>query len=63
MSIWSYPPTRRQAAAMVLMFAAGASLFGYGAYMSMKNVEPQQERTRARNEFVKERIRKLIGED
>ncbi|CAN1303041.1 hypothetical protein LINPERPRIM_LOCUS25699 [Linum perenne] len=48
---------------MVLMFAAGASLFGYGAYMSMKNVEPQQERTRARNEFVKERIRKLIGED
>ncbi|CAN0841102.1 hypothetical protein LINGRAHAP2_LOCUS3093 [Linum grandiflorum] len=48
---------------MVLMFTAGASLFSYGAYLSLKNVEPQQARTRARNDFVKERIRKLIREN
>ncbi|CAI0391445.1 unnamed protein product [Linum tenue] len=62
MAVWSYPPTRKQVVATVLLFAAGASLFGYGAYLSLANVEPQRARAKARSEFVRERLRKVIGD-
>jgi hypothetical protein len=43
-------------------FAAGVSLFVAGAYLSLANISPQQARVKARNDFVKDRIRKWLDD-
>ncbi|EFH61112.1 hypothetical protein ARALYDRAFT_897362 [Arabidopsis lyrata subsp. lyrata] len=58
----SYPPTRRQLTVSVGFFAAGVSLFVAGAYLSLANIAPQQARVKARNDFVKDRIRKWLDD-
>ncbi|KAJ8899119.1 hypothetical protein K2173_010530 [Erythroxylum novogranatense] len=60
MVLWSYPPTRKQLAATIVVFVSGASLATYGAYMSLLNIAPQQARAKSRSDYVKERFRKLI---
>ncbi|EEF46536.1 conserved hypothetical protein [Ricinus communis] len=42
-------------------FVAGAALFAVGSRLSYVNVAPQQARIKARNDFVKERLRKKHG--
>ncbi|CAN6987691.1 unnamed protein product, partial [Brassica rapa subsp. trilocularis] len=43
------------------VFASGAALFAAGIHLSYLNVAPQQARTKARNDFVKERLRQKQG--
>ncbi|XP_047315434.1 uncharacterized protein LOC124919275 [Impatiens glandulifera] len=62
MVIWSYPPTRKQLAISVGLFLTGASLFAIGAHLSFVNVAPQQARTKARSDFVKDRLRKILDD-
>lgn len=62
MVLWSYPPTPGQLKVTALCFVAGASLFGVGAYLSFANIAPQQARVKARKDFVKDRIRKLLDD-
>lgn len=45
----------------VAFFASGAALFAIGIHFSYLNVAPQQARTKARNDFVKERLRQKQG--
>ncbi|KAL5710508.1 hypothetical protein ACHQM5_021060 [Ranunculus cassubicifolius] len=42
-------------------FLTGVCLFVYGAHLSHVNVAPQQARTKARNDFVRERLKKKSG--
>ncbi|XP_062003574.1 uncharacterized protein LOC133721075 [Rosa rugosa] len=63
MVVWSYPPTRKQLVVTACCFVAGMGLFGVGAHLSLANVGPQQERVKARREFVKDRLRKLLDDD
>lgn len=56
-----YPSTPKKLASTIACFLGGASLFVAGAHLSYVNVAPQQARTKARNEFVKERLRKKYG--
>ena len=42
-------------------FIAGAALFAVGLHLSYVNVAPQQARIKARNDFVRERLRKKSG--
>ena len=60
--IWAYPPTRKQLAATVGLFPTGASLSVYGAYMSLANIAPQQARTKARSDYIKDRLRKMLDD-
>ncbi|THG05924.1 hypothetical protein TEA_007015 [Camellia sinensis var. sinensis] len=61
MVLWSsYPPTPNQLAATVACFVAGATLFAVGVHLSFTNVATQQARTKARNDFIKARLRKLL---
>ncbi|XAR64751.1 hypothetical protein NMG60_11008563 [Bertholletia excelsa] len=62
MVLWSYPPTSMQLAVTVGCFTTGAVLFAIGAYLSFANAAPQQARTKARNDFIKDRLRKLLGD-
>ncbi|KAE9445608.1 hypothetical protein C3L33_22494, partial [Rhododendron williamsianum] len=61
MVLWSYPPTPKQLAATIGCFVTGAALFAIGAHLSFANVAPQQARTKARNDFVKDRLRNPLG--
>lgn len=56
-----FEATPKKIAATAALFLAGSSLFGYGLYLSHVNVAPQQARLRARNEFIRERLRKRKG--
>lgn len=47
----------------ILCFLSGAVLFGAGLHISYLNVAPQQARIKARNDFVRERLRKKYGRD
>ena len=47
--------TPKKLAQTVVFFLAGASLFAVGVHLSYVNIAPQQARTKARNDFVKER--------
>ncbi|GAY33011.1 hypothetical protein WN944_004782 [Citrus x changshan-huyou] len=62
MVVWSYPPTRKQLAMSIAFFITGVSLFTAGAYLSLVNVAPQQARAKARKDFVKARLRKLLDD-
>ncbi|GKE19900.1 hypothetical protein Tco_1431412, partial [Tanacetum coccineum] len=39
------------------------SLFTAGAYLSFLNIAPQQARAKARSDYVKSRLKKLLQED
>ncbi|CAE6175117.1 unnamed protein product [Arabidopsis arenosa] len=56
-----YPSSPRKLAMTVACFASGAALFAIGIHFSYLNVAPQQARTKARNDFVKERLRQKQG--
>lgn len=56
-----YPSSPRKLAMTVACFASGAALFAFGIHLSYLNVAPQQARTKARNDFVKERLRQKQG--
>lgn len=56
-----YPSTPKKLVMTFGCFLAGASLFAVGVHLSYINVAPQQARTKARNDFVKERLRKKYG--
>ncbi|XP_078439968.1 bric-a-brac protein [Wolffia australiana] len=59
--MWGFPATKKQLAATGLWFSVGLILFGIGAHLSYVNVAPQQARTKARSDFVKEYLRKKYG--
>lgn len=56
-----FPSTPKKLAMSVGCFVAGAVVFSVGLYISYVNVGPQQERIKARNEFVKDRLKKKYG--
>ena len=56
-----YPSSPRKLAMTMAFFASGAALFAVGIHLSYLNVAPQQARTKARNDFVKERLRQKQG--
>ena len=45
----------------IACFLSGAAILSIGAHLSYVNVAPQQARTKARNDFVKESLRKKYG--
>ncbi|XP_074310231.1 uncharacterized protein LOC141646025 [Silene latifolia] len=59
---WAYPPTRRQLLGTAIGVAAGVALMSAGAYLSFANIEPQQARAKARNDFIKQRLRKYLDD-
>lgn len=59
--VFCFPSTPKKLAMTVGCFIAGAGLFVVGTYLSYVNVAPQQARIKARNDFVKERLRKKYG--
>nr|XP_043612206.1 uncharacterized protein LOC122583897 [Erigeron canadensis] len=63
MVFWSYPPTKKQLKGSAVVFIAGATLFAAGAYLSFVNIAPQQARAKARSDYVKSRLRKLLQDD
>ncbi|KAK0601239.1 hypothetical protein LWI29_022386 [Acer saccharum] len=56
-----YPSTPKKLAMTVGCFVAGAALFAVGVHISYVNIAPQQARIKARNDFVKDRLRKKYG--
>ncbi|XP_008243651.1 PREDICTED: uncharacterized protein LOC103341874 [Prunus mume] len=62
MAVWSYPPTPKQLAVTACCFVTGVALFAVGAHLSLANVGPQQDRVKARRNFVKDRLRKLLDD-
>ncbi|KAH9624160.1 hypothetical protein KSS87_004299 [Heliosperma pusillum] len=61
--VMCYPSTPRKLAMTIGWFLGGAALFGIGVHYSYKNIAPQQARTKARNDFVKEFLAKKYGYD
>lgn len=45
------------------LFASGAALFAIGLHQCYVNIAPQQARIKARNDFVRERLRKKSGKE
>uniref|UniRef100_A0A2P2P4L1 Uncharacterized protein n=1 Tax=Rhizophora mucronata TaxID=61149 RepID=A0A2P2P4L1_RHIMU len=60
MGLGAYPPTRKQLAVSFGLFITGASFAAYGAYLSFVNIGPEQARAKARSDFIKERLRKIL---
>ncbi|KAL9254318.1 hypothetical protein AKJ16_DCAP03229 [Drosera capensis] len=56
-----YPSTPKKLAMTVACFLGGASLFYVGLQLSHKNIAPQQARIKARNDFVRERLKQKYG--
>jgi hypothetical protein len=56
-----FPSTPKKLAMTVACFVSGAALFAVGVHLSYANIAPQQARTKARNDFVKDRLRKKYG--
>ncbi|PKA55031.1 hypothetical protein AXF42_Ash003668 [Apostasia shenzhenica] len=55
---WCSPSTSRQAATSLVLFTAGVFMFAVGAHLSFANIGPQRERTLARDEFLRQYLRK-----
>lgn len=55
---WCSPSTPRQLLSTVSLFAAGAGLLAYGAHLSYVHIEPQRARTLARDQFVRDYLRR-----
>ncbi|GKV38879.1 hypothetical protein SLEP1_g46738 [Rubroshorea leprosula] len=62
MVLWSYPPTPRQLAVTIGCVVTGASLIATGAYLSLANIAPQQARAKARSQYIKNRLRKMLDD-
>ncbi|XP_027366108.1 uncharacterized protein LOC113872615 [Abrus precatorius] len=60
MVVWSYQPTAGQLAVTAGVFAIGVSLFSIGAHLSFVNAAPQQARTKARSEALRNHFKKLF---
>ncbi|KAA0025233.1 hypothetical protein IC582_018750 [Cucumis melo] len=58
MGLWLNPLPRGQLRTSACFFIVGVSLFAAGAHLSYLNIGPQQARTKARDDFVRERLRK-----
>lgn len=56
-----FPSTPKKLAMTVGFFISAAALFSFGVHLSYANVAPQQARTKARNEFVRERLKQKYG--
>ncbi|CAI0625914.1 unnamed protein product, partial [Linum tenue] len=56
-----FPSSPKKLGMTAALFSAAAAIMGYAAHLSYVNVAPQQARTRARDEFVKERMRQRHG--
>nr|QEE59959.1 hypothetical protein [Betula platyphylla] len=56
-----FPSTPKKLAMTVACFVSGAALFAVGVHLSYVNIAPQQARTKARDDFVRERLRKKYG--
>lgn len=56
-----YPSTPGKLAMNVGCFIFGGALFAVGAHLSYANVAPQQARTKARAEAIREKLRKKYG--
>jgi len=59
---WLYPSTARQMMVTGGLFIVGSLCFGVGAYYSLVNVGPQQERLKARREVMKNILKKRFGD-
>ncbi|KAG2682480.1 hypothetical protein I3843_11G193900 [Carya illinoinensis] len=59
--VFCFPSTPKKLAMTVGCFVSGAALFLLGLHLSYVNVAPQQARIQARNDFVRERLRKKYG--
>ncbi|XP_065856983.1 uncharacterized protein [Euphorbia lathyris] len=62
MVLWAYPPTPKQLTVTISVMITGVSLIAYGAHLSMVNIAPQQARTKARSQFVRDRLRKMLDD-
>ncbi|KAG8479830.1 hypothetical protein CXB51_029522 [Gossypium anomalum] len=62
MVLWSYPPTAKQLAVTIGFCLTGASFIAAGACLSFVNIGPQQERAKARSQYVKDRLRKMLDD-
>ncbi|KAJ0963943.1 hypothetical protein J5N97_029065 [Dioscorea zingiberensis] len=60
--VWQYPPTAKQLAGTGCCFALGLALIGVGAHLSYANIEPQRARAKARADFVRDYIRRKLGD-
>ncbi|KGN48285.1 uncharacterized protein LOC105435887 [Cucumis sativus] len=58
MGLWLNPLPSGQLRNSACVFIVGLSLFAAGAHLSYLNIGPQQARTKARYDFVKERLRR-----
>ncbi|KAA8527031.1 hypothetical protein F0562_008740 [Nyssa sinensis] len=56
-----FPSTPKKFMMTLGCFMAGASMFALGLHLSYVNIAPQQARIKARNDFVRERLRKKHG--
>ncbi|KAI4306172.1 hypothetical protein L6164_029473 [Bauhinia variegata] len=56
-----FPSTSRKLATSIACFISGAAILAAGMHLSYVNVAPQQARTKARNDFVKETLKKKYG--
>ncbi|KAL5213391.1 hypothetical protein ABZP36_024238 [Zizania latifolia] len=55
---WCSPSTPRQLLSTVSLFAFGAGLLAYGVHLSYVHIEPQRARTLARDQFVRDYLRR-----
>uniref|UniRef100_A0A7N0TIV8 Uncharacterized protein n=1 Tax=Kalanchoe fedtschenkoi TaxID=63787 RepID=A0A7N0TIV8_KALFE len=56
-----YPSTPAKKASTLALFVTGAGLFYIGLHYSHVNVAPLQAKTKARNDYVKERLKQKYG--
>ena len=56
-----FPSTPGKLAMTIASFLSGGALLAFGVQLSYENVAPQQARTKARNDFVKETLKKKYG--
>ena len=55
---WCSPSTYRQLLSTASLFALGAGLLAFGIHLSYVHIEPQRARTLARDQFVRDYLRK-----
>ncbi|CAH1444331.1 unnamed protein product [Lactuca virosa] len=58
-----FPSTPNKLWMTVGLFLGGSSLFGVGLYLSYVHIAPQQARIKARNDYVRDRLKKKYGYD
>ncbi|KAI9108620.1 hypothetical protein K1719_020504 [Acacia pycnantha] len=56
-----FPSTPKKLAMSIGCFLSAAAMLAYGVHLSYVNVAPQQARIKARNDFVKEVLKKKYG--